>query len=105
MLCVVGLGIAGLIILGKAKITGGGTSNIEGLPAGPKSLYGGTDNTDNSGTLKFVRVWYGGRDINPSAAEPGQNSGNEINGTASKTMILLVPIVVSGGEQRRMTLV
>lgn len=59
----------GLIILGKAPINkGGGQAFVEGLVGVP---YGGNDPEDNSGILKYVRVWYGGRSI-------GQD--NEING-------------------------
>ncbi|NOZ03913.1 MAG: hypothetical protein GXO92_04800, partial [FCB group bacterium] len=59
----------GLIILGKAPINvDGGESFVEGLVGIP---FGGTDENDNSGILRYVRVWYGGRSI-------GQD--NEING-------------------------
>ena len=59
----------GLIINGKAPIsTTGGTNNVEGLTGVP---YGGTDPDDDSGVLRYVRVWHGGRSI-------GQD--NEING-------------------------
>ncbi len=57
----------GLIILGKAPVIGG-SGFVEGLTDVP---YGGNDPHDDSGVLKYVRVWYGGRSI-------GQN--NEING-------------------------
>ena len=59
----------GLILLGKAPIsTTGGTNFVEGLTDVP---YGGSDPADNSGILKYVRVWHGGKSI-------GQD--NEING-------------------------
>ncbi len=59
----------GLIILGKAPINkDGGSAFVEGIVGVP---YGGTDADDNSGILRYVRVWYGGRSI-------GQD--NEING-------------------------
>ncbi len=59
----------GLILLGNAPINKtGGEAFVEGLVGVP---YGGTDATDNSGTLEYIRVWYGGRSI-------GQD--NEING-------------------------
>jgi len=59
----------GLIILGKAPISvTGGSANVEGVEGKP---YGGNDPDDNSGSLEYVRVWYGGRSI-------GQD--NEING-------------------------
>merc|ERR1719473_2519375 len=59
----------GLIILGKAP-TSKGTNSVEGLPDGD-GAYGGSDNADNSGVLRYVRVWHGGSVI-------GQD--NEING-------------------------
>jgi len=68
----------GLIILGQGIITGGGTNDIEGLESG-LGTYGGSDDADNSGTLKYVRVWYGGADIGFDPTNP-ENSGNEING-------------------------
>ncbi|GAB5355340.1 hypothetical protein AAMO2058_000197200 [Amorphochlora amoebiformis] len=67
----------GLIILGKAPIgKAGGNSTVEGLDVG---IYGGTDPNDNSGELKYFRVWYGGADIGGPTSDP-ENSGNEING-------------------------
>ena len=59
----------GLIILGNAPIsTDGGQNFVEGIEGIP---YGGTDPDDDSGILRYVRVWHGGRSI-------GQD--NEING-------------------------
>ncbi len=59
----------GLILLGNAPISkDGGENYVEGLVGIP---YGGTDPDDNSGILRYVRVWYGGCSI-------GQD--NEING-------------------------
>ncbi|MBN2780711.1 MAG: hypothetical protein JXR21_01965 [Candidatus Marinimicrobia bacterium] len=59
----------GLILLGKAPVNkSGGQAFVEGLVGVP---YGGTNENDDSGILKYVRVWYGGRSI-------GQD--NEING-------------------------
>mgnify|MGYP005841542005 CR=1 FL=1 len=59
----------GLIILGNAPINAdGGESFVEGLVGAP---YGGAEPNDNSGVLRYMRVWYGGRSI-------GQD--NEING-------------------------
>ena len=59
----------GLIINGNAPISNeGGEAFVEGLVGVP---YGGNDPTDNSGVLRYVRVWHGGSVI-------GQD--NEING-------------------------
>ncbi len=63
----------GLILLGKAT-TSNLTSEkaIEGIPTSEtRGLYGGTDDNDNSGILKYVSIRHGGSDI---------GEGNEING-------------------------
>merc|ERR1719473_803602 len=57
----------GLIIMGDASVYGG-TDEVEGITG---YYYGGSDDSDNSGTLSYVRVWYGGAVI---------GSDNEING-------------------------
>ena len=58
----------GIIILGNAKINvPGGTAAIEG----PGDSYGGTNDDDNSGILRFVRIEY------PGIA---YSLNNEING-------------------------
>ncbi len=63
----------GIIILGKAKLNSTEKElAIEGIPTTEKrGLYGGTDDTDNSGTLKYVSIRYGGALI---------GADNEING-------------------------
>lgn len=58
----------GIIILGNAKINvPGGTAQIEG----PGDVYGGNDDDDNSGVLRYVRIEYPGIPFSPN---------NEING-------------------------
>lgn len=64
----------GLIILGKARISAGSgaEAQIEGIPVDDNyGAYGGSDNADNSGVLKYVSVRHGGALI---------GEGNEING-------------------------
>lgn len=65
----------GLLIMGKAKGSFVGDVseyNIEGIPASDTfGLYGGTDDADNSGSLKYVSIRHGGAEI---------GEGNEING-------------------------
>lgn len=51
----------GVVLLGSATINlAGGEGNIEGMPAGPASLYGGTDDASSCGTLKYVRIEFAG---------------------------------------------
>lgn len=63
----------GLILLGKASLNSTpGVSAIEGIPiTEPRGAYGGTDDADDSGSLQYISVRYGGSDI---------GAGNEING-------------------------
>jgi len=68
----------GLIVLGKARISASNTAGdvssvqIEGIPTSdPSGLYGGTDDEDNSGVIRYVSIRHGGANI---------GSGNEING-------------------------
>jgi len=62
----------GLVLLGKAKNNIGTAVKIEGIAdATDKALHGGTDDADNSGTLKYVRVEFAGIALGPD---------NEING-------------------------
>lgn len=53
----------GIMMCGNAAINvPGGIANIEGLPVSADSEYGSTspNNNDNSGTLKYVRIEFGG---------------------------------------------
>lgn len=69
----------GVIVLGNARISASNDNEedvsevqIEGIPTSdPNGLYGGTDDTDNSGIMKYISIRHGGTNI-------GQ--GNEING-------------------------
>lgn len=64
----------GLVILGngtsnKCPATGDCSLQIEGVQEG--AVFGGTDDTESSGTLQYVRVMHGGFEIAPD---------NELNG-------------------------
>jgi hypothetical protein len=64
----------GVVILGYGitKNAGVDTFQVEGVAGNePRALMGGTDNTDNSGTLKYVSIRHAGFEIGP---------GNELNG-------------------------
>jgi hypothetical protein len=88
----------GLIILGKAKISASNNDGqltevqIEGIPTSdPNGLYGGNDDADDSGIIKYISIRHGGSNI---------GSGNEINGltlggVGSTTVIENVEIVAN----------
>ncbi|CAH1002097.1 hypothetical protein LEM8419_03014 [Neolewinella maritima] len=63
----------GLILLGNATIARpGGTDNIEGIDADEtRATFGGTDDEDNSGVLRYVSIRHGGAQL---------STDNEING-------------------------
>lgn len=65
----------GIVLLGKAGFNvNGGVNNIEGITASVNTEYGGgatPNDNDNSGTLKYVRIEFGGFVFSPN---------NEING-------------------------
>ncbi len=63
----------GLIILGRATSNNSTQEKaIEGIPVSEsRGLYGGADDNDNSGTIKYLSIRHGGTDI---------GEGNEING-------------------------
>jgi hypothetical protein len=59
----------GLIFVGNGIINRTGTILTEG-PAGTNEQYsGGTDNADNSGTLRYVRVEFAGYDVSGGAGQ------------------------------------
>ncbi len=63
----------GLIILGNASLNSiPGNTAVEGIPTTEtRGIYGGSDDADNSGTLKYVSIRHGGTNI---------GADNEING-------------------------
>ena len=65
----------GVIILGNASTNNldvNGVKNVEGIPTDEtRGAYGGTDDADDSGTLTYVSIRYGGSVI---------GANNEING-------------------------
>ena len=78
----------GIVILGRARTNAsfngvagvgeieGGVNNAEGL-----GLYGGADDTDNSGILKFVRIEYAGYAFLPDKELNGLTLGGVGRGT------------------------
>jgi hypothetical protein len=58
----------GLILLGKASVNQA-SATVEGVPTGGE--YGGSDDLDSSGTLRYVRIEYAGFAL---------STGKEING-------------------------
>jgi len=83
----------GVIILGKASIQADAESvQIEGIPASDQNgLYGGTDDADNSGTIKYISIRHGGANI----GEGNEINGLTLGGVGSGTVIENVEIVAN----------
>lgn len=63
----------GVVLLGRARTnTASGTGNIEGIPTTePLGIYGGTDDADNSGVMRYISIRHAGSLLGPN---------NELNG-------------------------
>jgi len=69
----------GIVICGKAKNNlPGGTAELEGQYGG---FHGGTDDEDNSGVLKYIRIEYAGIPINPNQEVNSLTMGSVGRGT------------------------
>lgn len=82
----------GLVVCGKAPISvGAGTEEIiEGLPADEEwSKYGGSESSDNSGTITYVSVRHGGAVVLPGK----EINGITLGGVGSATTISHVEVV------------
>jgi len=86
----------GLIVLGKATLNSSpGISNIEGIPTTePRGEYGGIDDADNSGVIKYVSVRHGGTDI----GEGNEINGITLGGVGSGTIIDYVEVIANADD-------
>jgi hypothetical protein len=85
----------GLLILGRARGSFAGDVTevqIEGIPpSDTNGLYGGTNDTDNSGIIKFVSIRHGGALI----GEGNEINGLTLGGVGSGTVIENVEVVAN----------
>ena len=80
--------LGGIVLVGQASGNGNHTV-VEGGVDAAFSAFGGTNNEDNSGTLKYVRIEYGGKAVNPG----DEVNGLSLYGVGSGTIIDYVQIV------------
>ncbi|MCO6477823.1 MAG: DUF1735 domain-containing protein [Phaeodactylibacter sp.] len=88
----------GLIVLGKAKISASNDNGqlsevqIEGIPTSDANgLYGGNDDGDNSGVLKYISIRHGGSNI----GEGNEINGLTLGGVGSGTVIENIEVVAN----------
>lgn len=85
----------GIVILGRARIntaSGADTAAIEGIS--PSVYYGGTNDADNSGTFRYVRIEYSGIALSPN----NEINGLTMGGVGSATTIEYVMVAYNGDD-------
>jgi hypothetical protein len=71
----------GVILLGQATNNDANDELIEGLADQPENHHGGTDDADNSGSMKYVRIEYAGFQLAPDVEVNGLTMGSVGSGT------------------------
>jgi hypothetical protein len=85
----------GIVVLGLAKNNQpGGVANIEGIVATTDTQYGGAFDTDNSGTIKYVRIEFAGIALEPNKEVNGITFGS----VGSATTVDYVQVSHSGDD-------
>jgi len=85
----------GVILLGKAiNNQPGSKANIEGILPSIDTEFGGTDDTDSSGVLKFIRIEFAGIALQPNKEVNGLTFGS----VGSKTLVDYVQVSFSGDD-------
>lgn len=81
----------GLIVLGNARISADAAAvQIEGIPPSDQTgLYGGENDADNSGIIKYVSIRHGGANI----GEGNEINGLTLGGVGSATVIENVEVI------------
>lgn len=85
----------GLVILGQAvNNQPGGVANIEGIAPTSNTEFGGNDDNDNSGSLKYVRVEFSGIPLAPNKEINGITFGS----VGKSTQVDYVQVSFSGDD-------
>lgn len=85
----------GLVILGQAiNNQPGGLANIEGIAPTSNTEYGGSNDQDNSGILRYVRVEFAGIPLEPNKEINGVTFGS----VGSQTTVDYVQVSFSGDD-------
>lgn len=86
----------GVIILGMATInTSSGEDNIEGISTSePRGIFGGSNDEDNSGVLKYVSIRHGGTDL----GQDNEINGLTFGGVGSETVIENIEVISNADD-------
>lgn len=85
----------GLVILGEATNNQpGGVANIEGIVPTPNTQYGGNNDNDNSGVLKYIRIEFAGIALEPNKEINGITFGS----VGNQTLVDYIQVSFSGDD-------
>ena len=85
----------GVVILGNAiNNQPGGVANIEGLPPSSNTQYGGTNDNDNSGIIRYVRIEFAGIALEPNKEINGLTFGS----VGNQTLVDYVQVSYGGDD-------
>ena len=85
----------GLVLLGNAvNNQPGGIANIEGIAPTSDTEFGGTDDEDNSGKLKYIRIEFAGIALQPNKEINGITFGS----VGKKTEVEYIQVSFSGDD-------
>jgi hypothetical protein len=85
----------GLVLLGKAvNNQPGGIANIEGIAPTADTEHGGSDDNDNSGSLKYVRIEFAGIALQPNKEINGLTFGS----VGKQTSVDYIQVSFSGDD-------
>lgn len=71
----------GVLLLGKAKLNVASEKVVEGMPADDRAKYGGDDDADNSGIMRYVSIRYTGITVEANKELQGLTGGCVGSGT------------------------
>jgi hypothetical protein len=85
----------GLVILGAGMVNQpGGIANVEGIAVSADTEYGGSNDTDSSGVLSYIRIEFPGIPLAPNKEINGLTMG----AVGSKTVINHIQVSFSGDD-------
>lgn len=85
----------GVVLLGKAvNNQPGGIANIEGIAPSVDTEFGGSDDNDNSGSLKYIRIEFAGIALQPNKEINGITFGS----VGKQTQVDYIQVSFSGDD-------
>jgi hypothetical protein len=86
----------GLVVLGNATInTPNGEGHIEGIPLSePRAVFGGDNDEDDSGILKYISIRHGGTEL----GKDNEINGLTLGGVGSKTIIENIEVISNADD-------